>query len=205
MTDAYDHAADIKALRLAAEQREHEQAQYLLKRLLQHLDFLIALAVPIERAQAYLPTFEHQYPQEAWARTLLLGIVSFGQAPDDSIPRLALEKDFSQPGAMNFLKALYDITQAMQSKHSGQARIGFLVSAVVNANMAELVYHWYADRQAEWERVRNNQLNAATGTSDPKAEQIALHFWLDEDVALLDEDGWMLVADSVEAKFKRQR
>jgi len=205
MTAAYDYAADIAALRLAAEKREHDQAQFLLKRLLQQLDFLVALAVSIERAQAYLLTFERQYPTETWARTLLLGIVSFGQAPDDRIAQMALSQDFGEPGAMNFLKALYDITQAMQSKYSGQARVGFMVSAVVNANMAELVQHWYADRPTEWARVRQDQLSASGGTTDPEAERIALQFWLDEDIALLDEDGWMLVADSVEAKFRRTK
>lgn len=202
----YDYQADIALLREAAEDRDHDQAQFILKRLLQQLDRLIALAVPIERIQAFLPTFEQSYPEEEWVRKTLLGIVTFGQAPDDNVIQMAFQQDFSQPGAGNFLKAIYDVIQAMQDKHEPQARVGFMVSAVVNANMAELVHYWYAEQPDAWQKVRNNTIDPDTGQpSDAEASQIALAFWTDDDVALLDEDGWMLVADSVEAKFRRMR
>jgi len=196
----YDYQTDITRLREAAENRDHDQAQFVLKRLLQQLDRLVALAVPIERIQTFLPTFEQYYPDEEWVRKTLLSIVTYGQAPDDNIVQMAFQQDFSKPGAGNFLKALYDIIQAMQDKHAPQARVGYMVSAVVNANMAELVHFWYADQQAAWEKMRRKTID-----SDSETSQIALAFWMDQDVALLDEDGWMLVADSVEAKFQRMR
>lgn len=195
---------DLKDLRSAANRRDQEQVQFLVKRLLRSLDYFVALSVPLERAWQFIDIFESYYPEEAWVRQMLLGIMSYGRAPDDSVAEMALEQKFTAPGAGNYLKAVYDITQAMQEKHTGDARLGFMASAVVNAIMAELVEAYYGERPDDWQRVRANQYDPQTETySDPGATEIAYHFWTAEQTVALDVASWHEIADAIEQKASR--
>ena len=76
-------------------------------------------------------------------------------------------------------------------------RIGYLVSATVNAIMAELVEHYYGRHLDRWALVRGNP-------EAPEAREIAYAFWTDEEIALLDTDHWLQVADSIEKHLQRQ-
>jgi hypothetical protein len=195
---------DLKDLRAAAVQRQHEQLQFYAKRLLGQLDYYVALAVVMERVYSFLDIFESYYPDETWVRTLLVGITSFGMPPDDATPAAALEQPFTAPGAGNYIKAVYDVTQAMQKRHTSEARVSFMTSAVENAIMAELVEAWYGEREDDWERVRANRVDPATGEfSDPDAAQIAYTFWTDPTTAALDTTCWQEVADHLEQQFNR--
>ena len=64
---------------------------------------------------------------------------------------MALQHKFEAPGAMNYIKAIYDLTQGMQKSHTGEARIGFLTSALVNVVMAAETYEilYQSDRLSE--------------------------------------------------------
>lgn len=197
-------ARDLTMLREASQQRDHEQIQFYLKRLLTVLPYYYALAVVAERVHEFLPHFEAAYPDEAWVRRLLTVIGAYGTAPDEGVAEMALGQDFGAPGAMNFLKAVYDLTQAMQDKHTGEARVGFMTSAAVNAGMAGLVHAYYAPRPYAWQRVRANTLDPATGQySDPEATQIAYGFWTDADTAARDSAYWLSLADSIDAALRR--
>ena len=103
--------------------------------------------------------------------------------------------DFEQPGGANYMKALADMAHALQPGEL-PPRIGYLVSATVNAIMAELVEHYYGEHIDQWQFVRQHP-------DDPKTREIAYQFWTDADVALLDSDHWLEVADSIEQKLKR--
>lgn len=195
---------DLTDLRAAAQARQQEQLQYLLKRLLGSMDFYIALSLPLERLWKWLDIFESYYPDEQWVRKLLLAINTYGMRPDDSIAEQALQQDFSEPGAGNFLKAVYDVTQAMQDKHTGEARVSFMTSAVVNSIMAELAEAWYGERPDIWERVRNNQMDSKTNEySDPQAVEMAYQFWTSDQTAVLDSACWLEVAAEVEKRLTR--
>lgn len=184
----------IEQLRKAAEARDPERCQFLLKTLFMELDFYLALAVVIERARSFLLTFETYYPDGVFARQILMQMVNTGAAP----PRLPPEalRDFERPGAANFMKALSDLAHALQPGPL-PPRIGFLVSATVNAIMAELVEHYYGPRPQAWAKVR-------AAPAEPAASDIAYGFWTDEDIALLDTDHWLQVADSIERLLQRQ-
>lgn len=195
---------DLNDLRLAAQQRDQMQLQFLLKRLLRGMEFYVALSVPVERAAGYIDIFESYYPDETWVRQLLLAINAFGTKPDDSIAEAALSQQFTAPGAGNFLKSVYDITQAMNNTHTLDARVGFLASAVVNEIMAELAEAYYGEREEDWRRVRANQFDAETGeASDPGAADIAYQFWIAPETAALDTGSWLAVAASIEQKLRR--
>ena len=151
----------------------------------------MALAVVIERARSFLETFETYYPDGVFARQILMQMVNTGTAPA-RLPPEAL-RDFEQPGAANFMKALADLAHALQPGPL-PPRIGYLVSATVNAIMAELVEQYYGPRPHTWAQLR----------AEPANSEIAYAFWTDEDVALLDTDHWLQVADGVERQIQRQ-
>ncbi len=190
-----NHQPDaLEKLRQAAEARDPERCQFLLKTLFMDLDFYLALAVVIERARTFLETFETYYPDGVFARRILMQMVNTGVAPA-RLPPEAL-RDFAYPGAANFMKALSDLAHALQPGPL-PPRIGYLVSATVNAIMAELVEHYYGPRPGAWAQFR-----AAPG--EPASSEIAYAFWTDEDIALLDSDAWLQVADSIERHLQRQ-
>ena len=141
----------LAQLRHAAENRDPEQCQFLLKSLFLNMEFFPAFAVVIERAQSFLDTFEHYYPEGQFARKILMQMVNTGTAPG-KLPPEAL-RDFEHPGAANYMKALGDMAHALQNGPL-PPRIGYLVSATVNAIMAELVEQYYGAHIDEWEFVR---------------------------------------------------
>ncbi len=184
----------LDQLRRAADARDPERCQFLLKALFLELDFYLAFAVAIERAQSFLDTFETYYPNGAFARQILMQMVNTGTAPA-RLPPEAM-RDFEYPGAANYMKALSDLAHALQQGPL-PPRIGFLVSATINAIMAELVEHYYGRHPQAWSLIRQQP-------DDPKAREIAFRFWTDAEVALLDTDHWLQVADSIERHLLRQ-
>lgn len=195
---------ELQQFRAAAQERDAEQCQYLLKKLLQTLSYYAALAIVLERLHSFLDIFESYYPDETWVRKLLIATASFGTTPDDSAATLAMQQRFSAPGCGNYIKALYDLTQAMQAKHTGEARVGYLASAVVNTIMAELAEAWYGDQENLWERVRQNRYDPNTQQfTDPEATQIACAFWLADSTAALDTACWLDVVASIEKALQR--
>jgi hypothetical protein len=194
---------DIAGLRKAAEERDPEQIQFLLKRLYLTIGFYMGLAVAVERAYAFVATFECYHPEAFWARQVLVQITSTGTAPG-KLPEEAMG-EFTSPGAGNFVKALSDLAHAAQQNTQLEARIGYLVSATVNAVMADVVESWYGERLDDWERVRQNTIDPETGQYvDPEATQIPYQFWTDETVAQRDTRAWLTVAEAIETHHKRE-
>ena len=194
MTFTMPAKASLGQLRQAAEKRDPEQCQFLLKTLFMELEFYLAVAVVVERAQSFLETFEHYYPDAGFARQILMQMVNTGTAPS-RLPPQAL-RDFEYPGAANYMKALSDLAHALQQGPL-PPRIGYLVSATVNAIMAELVEHYYGRRMEHWGLVREDPESS-------EAREIAYTFWTDEEIALLDTDHWLQVAESIEEHQRRQ-
>jgi hypothetical protein len=187
---------DLADLRQAAHQRDPQQTQFLTKRLLSGLDFFGALTIPLQQVYGFIDLFESYYPDEAWVRKMLVSITSYGVAPDDQVAEMALNQTFSAPGCANFIKGVYDITQAMQKKHTSEARIGYMTSALVNAVMAELVEAWYGQRPDAWDMQREN-------AGSPDSLELAYLFWTDPDTAALDTACWVEIADRIEKALMR--
>ena len=183
----------LDQLRHAAETRDPERCQFLLKALFLDMDFYPALGIVVEQARGYLDTFEAAYPDGVFARRILMQMVNTGTAPA-RLPPEAL-RDFDYPGAANFMKALADLAQALQPGDL-PPRIGYLVSATVNAIMAQLVEQHYGRRMDAWQVVRAEP-------DSPEALKIAYAFWTDDEVALLDTDAWLQVAEGIEAHYGR--
>lgn len=193
---------DLHLLRLAAQARDPEQTQFLLKRIFLVMPIYRAMAVSMEQTQRFLETFEQYYPTARWARQVLVQIATLGTAPGE-LPAEAL-RDYTAPGAANFIKALFDLAHASRQSAQFEARIGHLVSAAVHAVMADLLDYWYRDRLAAWEQMRHSQFDIASGQyNDPEATLIAYQFWTDSNVAQRDTEAWLSIARSVEDKLKR--
>ena len=193
---------DLAALRQAATERNPEQVQFLLKRLFLGMNFYRALAVAIERAFAFVETFERYYPDAIWARQVILQIANLGTV--QPLPPQAM-RDFTAPGAANFMKALTDLANSVQQSNQYEARIGYLVSATVNAITAALVAAYYDARPDDWERLRTAEIDPLTGQYvDPQVTQIAYAFWTDETTEKLDIEAWLAVADAIERHLQRE-
>ena len=77
----------LEQLREAADNRDPEQSQFLLKTLYMDMEFYLALAVVVERAQSFLDIFEHYYPDARFARQFLVQMVNTGTAPSRLPPK----------------------------------------------------------------------------------------------------------------------
>lgn len=196
------HELDLRALRQAADERDQEQLQFLLKRLMSGLEYFGAVALVTHQLVEFLPIFESYYEDEGWVAQLLSGVSSYGMAPDDQVAQMALGQPFHEPGAGNYIKGIYDLTQMMQKKHTPESRIGYAVSAIVSAIMAELLESYFADRPEDWSYFRNAQMSQQD--MDDRARQISMDFWLDPDTAALDSALWYTVAERVEEALQRQ-
>jgi len=195
---------DIQSLRQAIDARLADQTQFYIKRLFMGAPYYYSIAVVMDALQLFLPTFETIYPDEIWVRQLLLSVNSFGTAPSDTVAEMALNQQFDAPGVMNFLKAVYDLTQAMNDKHTNEARVGFITSSVVNVVMASVVHNWYGTREKAWIKVRKNRIDPATGQyTDPVATEIAYKFWTDEATITYEKETWHRITDALERALQR--
>jgi hypothetical protein len=196
---------DLDDLQLAIARRDQQGIQYLLKRLLAEVEYYPALAIVAERLYGWLDIFE-SYTDDSygWVRAALVQIANYGAAPDQEALSLALGRPPTAPGLGNYLKALHDLGQAMQPRHTPAARVGFLVSALVNATMAELAESWYGERPDAWQAVRALSFDSVTGEpNDPQAAQLAYSFWMDSSTANLERRCWSEIAQAVEKALLR--
>lgn len=186
---------DIDKLRQSAAARDVDQNQFLLKKILRQTEFVIGLGVAAEQAYTYVDTFERYHVGEIWARNMLLQIVMTASAPDEAVIQQAFQH-FTTPGTANFFKSLYDLYQSTQDKYQSEPRLGFLVSATVNAITAELVEVYFGPRPDDWAAYREQAANA---------NDIALAFWTDEAIIARDKALWAAVADRIESGIARYK
>jgi hypothetical protein len=188
-------------LRAAAAAREWNAAQSALARMVQTLPFFAALAAISEGFTAYLPTFHRDYPpQSLLARLptqLLSGMMSYGFAPDN-LPDNAVA-DYDAPGAAQYVLAVLELARAAQKDREPVERVELLVSAAANQMIAALSESYYRRFPDDHARVRANRFDPETGDySDPDAARIPLLLWLDAEVAALDTQLWLALADRLE-------
>lgn len=186
----------LRDLRAAAAARDAEQVQYALKRLIGQMDYYAGLALTLETLHRLVEVFESYDESLAWVRKALVHMAAYGRATGEDEAEAALSQRPAAPGAANYLKAVYDVTQAMNTRHTAEARISFLASALVNGVMAEVAEAWYGERLDDWETVRANQTD--------EAAQIAYTFWMDAGTIALERASWHEIADRLEAALKRQ-
>ncbi len=191
MTSDHPHAADLAQLRAAAQGREWLSLQDTFKRVLTNLEPLIALSVVTPRVQAFIPKFQHYYPQAGWVRELMLTVVVYGSAPGE-LPVHAV-RDFPSPGCGNFLMAVFDLARTVQPQYTVFERYSHITNAAANAILAHLQYSYFKKRLDLYAVLRDSE------TDDATRQQIQHQFWLDEDVARTDTALWLNLVDNLTA------
>ena len=142
-----------------------------------------------------METFEHYYPDARFARQILMQMINTGTAPARLPPEA--QRSFEYPGAANYMKALVDLAHALQKgplpaphRLAGERR--------------RERNHGRTGRALLWTAYRRLDLLLRQRPADPKSQAIAHAFWTDADVALLDTDHWLQIADSIEKNLTRQ-
>lgn len=192
------YSADLAALRQAALAREWGSLQDILARLLPQMEFFAGLEIALTRAHNHLPAFEHYYPEETWARSLLVWIASYGATPAN-LP-LDASAPHPSPGAANFISALIDIARSVEQRTPLENRLRFLGNALSNVLLAELAVYWYEQHPDLWEMQveHGDEIDPQTGLTIRQV--IYTQFWLDETVAQRDTAAWLEIAALLEKK-----
>ncbi|MCB9451004.1 MAG: hypothetical protein H6672_06165 [Anaerolineaceae bacterium] len=198
-----DFADNLSRLRESAQAREWGESQTILTGLLLELDFYAGLEIALTRAHAHLPVFEAHHPEAEWARQLLVGIVSYGAAPEMLPP--AVYEAYVSPGAANFITAVLELVRSVERKTPQENRIRFVANALVNTILAELAADWYGQHPDAWvEQIeRGDTVDPQTGLT--VRQSIQARFWLDMTVAQGDTAAWLAIADAIAAKAPRAR
>lgn len=184
-----DIQQDILLLQHAVQDRDWTTTQDIFKRLLTRLDPLIALSVVTPRIQAFIPKFQHYYPEAKWVRDLMLTVVVYGSSPRE-IPFHAV-KDFPSPGCGNFLMAVFDLAQTVQQDHTIYERYSFITNAAANGILAQLQYSYFKNRPELYALYRDSE-------TDPETRQaIQTDFWLDDTVAKTDIALWSNLVETL--------
>ena len=191
---------DLKALRIAAHQREWNTLQDTFKRLIADLDLLVALQIPAESVKAFLPTFEGYFPEAGWVKELLLTVVSYASAPKD-LPAHTVNQ-FPSPGCGNFLMAVFDLARAVKTEYTVFERYSHITNAVANSILADLQFTYFSKHDDEYAKLRDLQ-DDDEAQAQLRAE-VQYAFWLDEEVARRDIQHWLHIADQVERLLKDQ-
>jgi hypothetical protein len=176
-------------LQVAAQGREWTTLQDTFKQLVTNLDPLIALSVVAPRVQAFIPKFQHYYPEAKWVRELMLTVIAYGSSPND-LPVHAV-RDFPSPGCGNFLLAVFDLARTVQPHYSVFERYSHITNAAANAILAHLQYTYFKKRLDLYAILRDSETDEVT------RQQIQHQFWLDEDVARTDTALWLNLIETL--------
>ncbi len=186
---------DLYLLRHAAQDRDWTTTQDLFKRLLTQLDPLIALSVVAPRIQAFVPKFQHFYPEAKWVRDLMLTAVVYGSSPRE-LPVHAVQ-DFPSPGCGNFLMAVFDLARTVQPEHTVFERYSFITNAGANAILAQLQYTYFKNRPELYNIYRDRE------TDDATRQAIQTDFWLDDVVTKTDVALWANLIDTLVSTLEK--
>lgn len=197
-----DYQPDIEALRLAAQQREWNNLQDTLKRLLALLEPLAGTEIAAIRIHDHLPRFEYYYPEAGWVRQLVLTVVSYASAPGD-LPVHAVNQ-FPSPGCGNFVSAVLDLARTVQPGVSPFERYSYITSAIANTLLAELMDFYYSEHEDEWARLNEGADEVNPATSLTIRQETYMKFWTDGRVAERDTAAWLAIADAVAGKVNEQ-
>jgi hypothetical protein len=198
-----DFATEIDALREAANKREWGTLGDTLTRLFMAMEFFAALEIAVTRAYNHLPVFEAAHPDEAWARSLLVWITSYGAAPANLPQEAAMPHN--SPGAANFIGALIDVARSVERQTPLENRVRFLANVVSNVILAELAAAWYGDHPDAWEyqQTDGDEIDDETGLT--ARQIIQAEFWMDDETAARDTAAWLEVSDAIEMKMEGRR
>ncbi|MDZ4672351.1 MAG: hypothetical protein SH821_15930 [Phototrophicales bacterium] len=187
---------DLAQLRISAQQREWGTSQDTLKRLLAHLDPLIAVSIAAPLLETFLPKFEVAYPQARWVRDVLLTVIVYGSASDDlpvnSIPQ------FPTAGCAHFLLGVFDLARSVQTQYTHFEKYSHITNTVANTILAHLQYDHFRYRPDSYATLRDEL------TPLEERERLQFNFWMDKHVADGDVAYWLDIANRLETALNNR-
>lgn len=196
MIDEEATMLDLQAMRLAAQQRQWTSLQDIFKRVISELDPLIALQIPAEQVQAFLPVFESYYPDAKWVRELALTVVLYASAPRE-LPVHILNQ-FPSPGCGNFLMSVFELAWSVEPEYTVFERFSHITNATANGILAQLQHVYFAYRPDSFAVLHDPEVAAEVRS------QVQYNFWIDSQVAARDTELWLGVVDAVELRLKEK-
>lgn len=186
--------SDLTRLRISAQQREWMTSQDTVKRLLAHLDVLLAVSIASPLYESFLPKFEASYPQAKWVRETLLTIIVYGSA-SDNLPIQSIPQ-FPSPGCAHFLLGVFDLARSVQSIYSPFEKYSHITNAISNGILAHLQYDYFRYRPDSYTVLRDET------TPLEERERLQFNFWMNRQVAQLDTALWLSVAERLEKTLR---
>jgi len=185
-----DSASLLADLRNAALRRDWNDCQAAASALLAMLEPTTALRLARAEVRKRLPSFARQYLGEAWPQRILDGL----EAWPDVLPQRPPIVDHDRPGANNFHSAMEALVDAHGQLLDSNARAEKATDAIAGAIMAEMDAQWGTRFPERWE-LRHRAARADTIPEDPS---VLFEMMNDPDIAVLDRESWMGVAEALE-------
>jgi hypothetical protein len=189
--------AELRALRVAAEQGDWNGCRAATQELLVRLPMPRALQLARDHVARRLPAFERHQPSVSWPRQFI-GAVGEPPSTDSGMP-WPDQDEFPGPGANSFISAVRALVAASQSLGDAQQCTQHLVDAFSKSIMAEKCESWGARNPEEW--ALWHEL-AASGENDPRIDDIQLAIKRDPEAAAVQRTAWLDVADRLEAALR---
>lgn len=187
-------AAELHALRLAAEQGDWNGCREATERLILRLPARQAVRLTHEQVARRIPVFERHHPRVPWVRAFIDAAGGMGTTGEGREWPEA-EDDFNGPGANTFTGAVQALWWGSLSVEEPRKCAEQLVDAISGTIMAERVESWglrYPELWADWFRL------ASAGNGDPALIDIQIRMMRDPEGVRLQRDGWMDVARHLE-------
>jgi hypothetical protein len=194
MAEPSPHQEELRALRVAAEQRDWNGCRAASEKLLLRLSCRRALLLTRVQVMRRLPVFERHQPAVRWPREFIESIEGDASHIERSWPEA--EDDFASPGANSFTSAVEALWKASRLSENEQRCATELVNALSSAIMAESTEHWGSHHPEEW--ALWYQL-ALSGESDPRMTTIQINMVRDPEVMKLERSAWLNVAAQLES------
>jgi hypothetical protein len=188
------HEAELRALRLSAEQGDWNGCVDMTEKLLRRLPASRAVMLVRELVTRRLPLFERHQPGVRWPREFVESIQGTQPMSDGRIWPEA-EDDFPGPGANSITSAVEHLWRASRLVDDAHQRIDELGSAVACAILAETGESWGARHPEEW--ALWYQL-ASVGSSDPRVTDTLIAIKRDPESVRLTRAAWLEVAERLE-------
>jgi len=191
---------DLRELRKLASQREWNEQQVVIDRLLMRLNQTECVGLGIQYIEAYIPRFEHYYPEQTWPRRLLNRFKaalsadpnqsSWPEAPDE------FTENYPKPGAGNFRNALLELWKIGTGLSDAYHRARQTRRSIYAIFMADLTESWGRSNPELWDRYRHPQ-----NTHDMFV--LPYQRWMSPEIAERDISNWLRLANDIEKRLEQ--
>lgn len=173
-------------LRGAAVSRDWNGCRDAVSALVTNLQPRTALKLACAVVRRRLPAFLSSEPGVSWPETVLDSIEGEREVADVPVA------EYDGPGANNYHAALESLVKAARHVGEPPTLAAMVVNAVSEAIMAGMVAHWGLQNLDRWDLWYKQALSGEA----PEAADLLIGMMSDRDIAALERQSWMEVADA---------